>query len=461
MHESNAQDMTSLSDAIVAVEAEIDRTRKTEVQKEIEHIQDIALDKILRSGPTGDDEDLPSFDERMQEAAEAVAAMSLEKGAAPKKKKKSKTAKRQAKNLAATATGFEDFFADVPLRPEDATLELELYSKSKSPATRLETCVQRFRANRKLDVQPWSVCKNATFCIAHLNRRKAVFDAYLSLGGVETGQKDYGGADHVNSGCLEPEERKRMTAIDFVDEDDSREVDFEFLARAFFSYRCVAAAGQVSVARAREAPDVIINFLKYVNRHDVLPEYTDQINRAIAIAEQAKSELAAAKQFSIDAPGKTNIALSVLYGGFYTRLYYEDGWRPETTTTGVGMDDAEAREIVGMQFPTLLSQEFKVLRLEKGLPVEVVRIESRNETTSILILKPWTSIPGAEEEDQVQTDLVELKVVTEKSIAEHVFEQMHFEATFYRFTDELWFFDTVTRVLPSFYVEVSTEDDEE
>lgn len=287
-------------------------------------------------------------------------------------------------------------------------------------------------------------------------RRKEVFDAYLSLGGVQTGQKEYGGADH--NAPMDPEERKQMTAVDFVDEDDDRKVDFVFLARAFFSYRCVAAAGQSSLARVQEGPEVIINFLKYVNRHDVLPEYRDQINAAIAFAEHAKVELTANKKFSLDAPGDLNSALSVLYGGYYRRVASTDSWNPGYQSTTPMIDESKATEIVSKQFPELKSKEHKIIKTAIGLPVEVVRKEVRNDQTSYLHLKLWANVPGAPDEDQVTTDLVELTVVIENDIAEHVFEQMHIEATFHQFTEDgLWFFEFITRVLPSYYIDVGTD----
>lgn len=78
---------------------------------------------------------------------------------------------------------------------------------------------------------------------------------------------------------------------------------------------------------------------------------------------------------------------------------------------------------------------------------------------STLFLKPWCDIPGAAIEDKIDTDLCEINVLVEKDIAARVFPKMHFEATFYQMQD-FWFFDTVTRVLPSFYIETGDGYDE-
>lgn len=145
-------DSAADSEAIAAFEAEIDQRRQAEIQQEVNRIQDVAFDTLLRSNDQDDPEDLPSFETRMQQAAEKADAAA---GTTKKKKKKSKGAKKKIKNLGEDATGFEDFFADVPQRPEDAALELELYAPSKSAAMRLETCVQRYRVARKLDSSPW------------------------------------------------------------------------------------------------------------------------------------------------------------------------------------------------------------------------------------------------------------------------------------------------------------------
>lgn len=73
--------------------------------------------------------------------------------------------------------------------------------------------------------------------------RERVFNAYLIHGGIKTGQKDYLGSD--NNDATTAEEIKITKAVDFVDETDDREVDFVFVIKSFFSYRCTAAAGHL------------------------------------------------------------------------------------------------------------------------------------------------------------------------------------------------------------------------
>ncbi|CCG84797.1 protein of unknown function [Taphrina deformans PYCC 5710] len=313
--------------------------------------------------------------------------------------KKSKSAKQRQRVLhTSTATGFEEFFAECPLSEQDSQTEHQLYATENSPSERMERCVQR-----NLDVPFW---------------RKNVFDAWLTLGGIKTGQKDYLGARGAQKADCDL--TQRLQALDFVDEPDYTDVvDFAGLARAFFGSRCLAASGS-SPDVVRQAPEVIINFLKYVNKHDVLPEYCDDINAAIGVAELAAIELVAAKQFSLSAPGELNVALSIHCGGYYQELCNND-WNDDGNSSSEVVDQAAAR--LARCLPNLYIAP-GVLRKESGMPVEVVEIAPFNEHVWLMKLKPWT-IPGANKEEQYKTDLHEIQVFCESNSATSVFVGMH------------------------------------
>lgn len=102
--------------------------------------------------------------------------------------------------------------------------------------------------------------------------RERVFSAWLSLGGVSTGQKDYIGD---STGYDDPGMDMGIASpvINVVEEpDEDAVVDFTGLARVFFGSRCLAASGSLPKI-VPQGPEVIINFLKYINKRDVLPEY--------------------------------------------------------------------------------------------------------------------------------------------------------------------------------------------
>ena len=80
-------------------------------------------------------------------------------------------------------TGFEEFYAEPPMRPEEAVEELEMYDIKYSVATyiphlvillwlmvsRAEKVVQRYRAARRFNID-----------------RERIFSAYLTFGGIRT-----------------------------------------------------------------------------------------------------------------------------------------------------------------------------------------------------------------------------------------------------------------------------------
>lgn len=232
---------------------------------------------------------------------------------------------------------------------------------------------------------------------------------------------------------------RQLRAIDFVEEpNEDAIVDFEGLARAFFGSRCLAASGS-SPEVVAHAPDVIINFLRYVLRHNVLPEFwyvtlclqladfeaeisSQDINAAIQIAELAKAELVATKQFSFLAPGPLNSALSAYCGGYYCGLRSRNLWNVSSQYSGFHIDE-EPEQTIARLLPDL-AIEPNILQRQIGMPVEVILITNLSSQIMTLTLKPW-QIPGAEEFEQYQTDLNQVEVLCEKTIAANVFNGMH------------------------------------
>jgi hypothetical protein len=63
----------------------------------------------------------------------------------------------------------------------------------------------------------------------------------------------------------------------------------------------------------RMGVDVVLNFLKYIDRHDVCPEYLDDVRGAQKICLQALEEIPAIQEMLRLVPGPFNTALRVLY----------------------------------------------------------------------------------------------------------------------------------------------------
>ena len=95
-------------------------------------------------------------------------------------------------------------------------------------ARRIEACIQRYKAKRRFD-----------------SHRKDLFDKYLSLGGIETGPKMFGGGlDAKAIDDMDAQEIATMTATDYVGKDKSSMgtsgqqnsewvVDFEAVAKGY------------------------------------------------------------------------------------------------------------------------------------------------------------------------------------------------------------------------------------
>jgi hypothetical protein len=63
----------------------------------------------------------------------------------------------------------------------------------------------------------------------------------------------------------------------------------------------------------RPGVDVVLNFLKYVDRHDVCPEYADDIKNAQTVCLRALDEIPAIAELHKLVPGHFNTALRVLH----------------------------------------------------------------------------------------------------------------------------------------------------
>jgi hypothetical protein len=59
--------------------------------------------------------------------------------------------------------------------------------------------------------------------------------------------------------------------------------------------------------------DVVLNFLKYVDRHDVCPEYAEDVRRAQKVCLKALEELPAITELLRRLPGHFNISIRVLH----------------------------------------------------------------------------------------------------------------------------------------------------
>ncbi|RMZ85632.1 hypothetical protein DV737_g585, partial [Chaetothyriales sp. CBS 132003] len=237
-------------------------------------------------------------------------------------------------------TGFEEYHADGPLRPEEAAEDQELYSSNYPFINRILTAVKRFERTRKLS-----------------SERRDVFYKYLAYGGIDVGPQMFQSVQ-----AFDKDARKAMSKTELAEAmsqlsigDDKYDtsspdalytVDFEGCVRAFLSRRapdiwCFETHDSVSLVTT-----TLERFLDYLLQHNVCPEYEDDVLATRNLCRQANSELRALAEASLWLPGSFNIACSTLFDGQYARNYDgQSDWTPggsEPTFLGMTRDTAEA-----------------------------------------------------------------------------------------------------------------------
>ncbi|KAI0387963.1 Argonaute siRNA chaperone complex subunit Arb1-domain-containing protein [Hypomontagnella monticulosa] len=237
------------------------------------------------------------------DSAEGPVVLSVE--SVPKKKKKRSKRKKKV-----VATGYEEYYADAPMTPAQAAQEKkEIYGSLRPFPSRIEECIQRYRANRRMD-----------------HERTLLFDKYLWLGGIDPSPRQFTGfaEDREALEGRSADEIRQMTATDFVGgggtrfydpvvDPDNWFVDFEGIVKCFLS-RMVPVMYMYDEAAIRMAADLLKNFLNYVLLHEVCPEYTDNIQAARRICDIAPMEMRMMHELLNELPGPFNsLATSLFY----------------------------------------------------------------------------------------------------------------------------------------------------
>ncbi|KAG6324452.1 hypothetical protein E4U44_000966 [Claviceps purpurea] len=200
-------------------------------------------------------------------------------------------------------TGFEEFFADPPLTPEEAAEEsLEVYASCVPFEERIQACIQRFRSRRRLQ-----------------GDQPVYFNEYLFLGGIDTKQNSFAGLDNKDLKDLTPAEQRDATARDTVHicsganeqfyngDTENWSVDFAGVAAGFFSITLGQLSG-FETQKFETGISIVESFLRYVLQHGVCPEYQDNVQSALRVCQQARQEWPMLRQFGKDLPGQFSLA---------------------------------------------------------------------------------------------------------------------------------------------------------
>ncbi|KAH6632179.1 Argonaute complex, subunit Arb1 [Chaetomium tenue] len=231
---------------------------------------------------------------------------------------KPKDGKKKPKKRSAGAkkrgTGFEEFYCDPPLTVAEHSEEKDvIYPPHRPFVDRIEECVQRFRARRRMSPE-----------------RELLFSRYLVLGGIDATVRQFQGTRNIGDDVLADSTKsavREMTADDVIQRGvdgnrsvrfynpnypDHWDVDFTGVAAGFVSEHLPQLVG-AKTEQFFMGVDVVLNFLKYVDRHDVCPEYADDVRAAQKICLKALEELPAITELLRRLPGHFNTSIRVLH----------------------------------------------------------------------------------------------------------------------------------------------------
>lgn len=91
------------------------------------------------------------------------------------------------------------------------------------------------------------------------------------------------------------------------------EVDFIYVVSAFLSSFLISSSGWYDAEYFITAPKVVTGFLRYLLLKRVVPEYDDDLRKAIEIAQRAKVEAPNCQKFNNLFPDSFNETCSILY----------------------------------------------------------------------------------------------------------------------------------------------------
>ncbi|EWC43390.1 hypothetical protein DRE_07706 [Drechslerella stenobrocha 248] len=387
------------------------------------------------------------------------------------KKKKKKNKNKKGKTL---PTGFEENFTEAPLTPAEFNKDKEFYDPEKSVAERIEVAVQRYKAKRKFN-----------------DIRIRLLGAYLRLGGITTGDKMFGGVDQKFVKEHSTEEIARFKATDYVPEkmnrigearveeldDDYEEpeytVDFDYIVRGFLTHRVPFAFGIKTPENIEMSVNLIRNFLNFILYHNVCPEFADNLKQSLKSCDLAAEELPICSVLSDKFPGNFNKACSTLFGGYWSLIIpqeWDDADAKDPKKPEPGFTREQAQEI----YDAIIGEIPGVDREKPGK--EVHRDYASLEVTSIWLpptgspLKlgkincvPWTPEGSTPIESRWESGGLagELTLWCEKTVTQYAYPKMHMCCTVHELDNGLLYFDEMTGVMCSKFLEIRDEKEEE
>jgi len=448
------------------------------------HPSETQNEDTLRSDNSGENnESIPEGD--YGEVSNLPPPIEAKKKKKKKRKKKTKPASQRGNDK---PTGFEDFFADAPLTPDQHAEEQELYDPDLHFIDRILTAIGRFERTRKMS-----------------NERRDVLFKYLSYGGVECGPNMFQGsqdlaqmdkstiANILNNASITEEKRNLGT------ETSTYVVDFLGCMKGFLSRKAAHLYGFEQRDKLDMVTSTLERFMNYLLQHDVCPEYAAEVQETRNFCRsQANTELWGVAEATRRLPGDFNTACSTLFGGQFAKNYDGDTWwGPEAVTDNVfvGIKPEEAKQILHFGIAGAATEDvfafhleavdgvctpLKVVSVEERTGMEITRIEppsleskelythhsSHFRPVGRVYAKPWTN-PDAPPEDLTEEEKCKERTIeidnhnTQNKEKEYIFfietiiqedlrVGMKLEATVRTLNSGLMFFDEFLTMYPSF-----------
>ncbi|KIV93577.1 hypothetical protein PV10_04781 [Exophiala mesophila] len=412
-----------------------------------------------------------------------------------KKKKRKKHKKPASKRGLGAPTGFEDFFADPPLTPEQYAQNKELFNPVLPFFDRIMTAIERFQRTRKMTPE-----------------RNEIFRKYLTYGGVNTGPTDFqkkqdtNGMDkstmvQISINAALAEEKRNLNS-----ETSVWVVDFLGCMKGFLSRHGpdVVRHGFESRTDVELVTSTLERFMDYLLQHDVCVEYQADVLATRNFCREAVSELWDVAQAIRKLPGDFNTACSTLFGGSHANDDGEAWWGPDEAAAKeagyVGMKPDEARQILhfgvsGAADEEVFAHYLAAVNGSKSLEVVSVTAHTGFEITRIeypsaeckaiytthsthfrpvgrVFAKPWAD-PEAPPEDLTAAEREELENrPIDPDVSDNEQEYLFFvesilqgylrigtkiQATVHTLNCGIMFFDACLAIFPSFDVYLPNE----
>ncbi|KAH1278392.1 hypothetical protein KXV95_005573 [Aspergillus fumigatus] len=246
------------------------------------------------------------------------------------KKKKKKTSRSKIKRGRNKPTGFEEYYMDAPITPQEYAEGREIYDVSRPIIHRMEDAILRFQKKRRIE-----------------SDRRDVFLKYLQYGGVDISAKMFTGTDQRNLKEMDSEGvllARAQTSI--AQEQLNLQIDFNAVVKGYLTSYFPYYFNPETEDMVKLATVTIWNFLTYILYHDVAPEYKANIEEARKSCDIAGKELWKNQQFTSKGPGDFNTACSTLFGGVFFDLYVENNQWNNSKDDTVRMTNGIARKVV-------------------------------------------------------------------------------------------------------------------